>query len=290
MVCIMFSYYSDDFIDTETAKDGVRKYKGKNVEWASVTTIIGKFQDKTALRIWQKKVGKEEANEVMQSSSSRGTHVHKANELLFSVQEPEKYTSYISELNEEEVRRHRLFYPFIRVCHPYAIEKRFMWQGNYTPPEEDLTTRIGFGGTCDIVAGINTDSLKDLFPKLNLACKKPRISFVGDYKNWSKPKYTKDLFPYFLQLSAYQKAVNQYLPQEEKIEDAFLLITVNDSDKLTLVHINSEELNWFWYWFQNLCYCYYNNFSFDWNVFVEATNEKGFRGNRQSSAVISTGL
>ena len=281
----MFSYYCDDFITTKTNSDGVRHYRGKNVEWASVTTIISKFQDKTALKIWQKKVGKEAATEVMKSSSSRGTHVHKANELLFSTTDPEKYTTYVSELSSEEIRRHKLFYPFIRVCHPYAIEKRFMWQGDYVPPVEQSSVRIGFGGTCDIVAGITPDSLKALFPKLNVSTEKPRISFVGDYKNWSKPKYTKDLFPYFLQLSAYQKAVNQYLPLNEKIEDGFLLTTVNDSDKLTLVHINSEELNWFWYWFQNLCYCYYNNFSFDWNVFVEATNEKGFKGSRHSSSI-----
>lgn len=44
--------------------------------YPSVTTVLGKMSDKTALNEWRKRVGDEEANRVSARAASRGTNIH----------------------------------------------------------------------------------------------------------------------------------------------------------------------------------------------------------------------
>lgn len=44
--------------------------------YPSVTTVLGKMSDKTALNEWRKRVGDEEANKVSARAASRGTSIH----------------------------------------------------------------------------------------------------------------------------------------------------------------------------------------------------------------------
>lgn len=60
-------------IDGETA----RLYETPTGErYPSVTTVLGKMSDKTALNEWRKRVGDEEANRVSARASTRGTFIH----------------------------------------------------------------------------------------------------------------------------------------------------------------------------------------------------------------------
>ena len=60
-------------IDGETA----RLYETPTGErYPSVTTVLGKMSDKTALNEWRKRVGDEEANKVSARASTRGTFIH----------------------------------------------------------------------------------------------------------------------------------------------------------------------------------------------------------------------
>lgn len=60
-------------IDGETA----RLYETPTGErYPSVTTVLGKMSDKTALNEWRKRVGEEEANKVSARAASRGTSIH----------------------------------------------------------------------------------------------------------------------------------------------------------------------------------------------------------------------
>ena len=60
-------------IDGETA----RLYETSTGErYPSVTTVLGKMTDKTALNEWRKRVGDEEANRVSARAASRGTSIH----------------------------------------------------------------------------------------------------------------------------------------------------------------------------------------------------------------------
>ena len=58
--------------------DGKRLYAcpdGNNV--ASVTTILSKTKDQTALNEWRKRVGEQKANEITTEAASVGTRMHK---------------------------------------------------------------------------------------------------------------------------------------------------------------------------------------------------------------------
>ena len=56
-----------------------RQYVGDdNVPVPSVTTVLDKTSDKTALIAWRKRVGEEEANRVSKESAGLGTKVHNA--------------------------------------------------------------------------------------------------------------------------------------------------------------------------------------------------------------------
>lgn len=60
-------------IDGETA----RLYETPTGErYPSVTTVLGRMSDKTALNEWKARVGDEEANRVSARASSRGTFIH----------------------------------------------------------------------------------------------------------------------------------------------------------------------------------------------------------------------
>lgn len=60
-------------IDGETA----RLYETPTGQrYPSVTTVLGKMLDKTALNEWRKRVGDEEANRVSTRASTRGTNIH----------------------------------------------------------------------------------------------------------------------------------------------------------------------------------------------------------------------
>jgi len=65
-------------LERVTTAEG-RKYVGDdNVPVPSVTTVLDKTSDKTALIAWRKRVGDEEANRVSRESAGLGTKVHDA--------------------------------------------------------------------------------------------------------------------------------------------------------------------------------------------------------------------
>ena len=69
----LIEFASLNRIDGETA----RLYETPTGErYPSVTTVLGKMTDKTALNEWRKRVGDEEANRVSARAASRGTSIH----------------------------------------------------------------------------------------------------------------------------------------------------------------------------------------------------------------------
>lgn len=65
-------------LERVTTAEG-RKYVGDdNVPVPSVTTVLDKTSDKTALIAWRKRVGDTEANRVSKESAGLGTKVHNA--------------------------------------------------------------------------------------------------------------------------------------------------------------------------------------------------------------------
>ena len=55
-----------------------RRYSGEGgFKYPSITTVLGKTDDKTALFEWRKRVGEEKANAISRNATRRGTSMHK---------------------------------------------------------------------------------------------------------------------------------------------------------------------------------------------------------------------
>ena len=63
-------------LERVTTKEGRRYIGDDNVPVPSVTTVLDKTSDKTALIAWRKRVGDAEANRVSKESAGLGTKVH----------------------------------------------------------------------------------------------------------------------------------------------------------------------------------------------------------------------
>ena len=68
---------------TVTGSNGGRYYvvdEGRDIKLPSVTTILGKMQDKSGLDAWVAKVGEQKAKEISTFSANRGTFMHSLHE------------------------------------------------------------------------------------------------------------------------------------------------------------------------------------------------------------------
>ena len=267
-----------DFISTTDPTTGVRYYKDKNTldkQYASVTTIISKFEDKSFLKQWRKQVGEEEANKVMVQSSSLGTRVHKANELFFT--DRERYQEYVSSIETEVYTRHLCYLPILE-------QVTILGHNDIPLLEQKLICEVkvdnemyGFGGTPDLVSVITRERAKQLFFKNHYLKSlvdedyfpedQKNITFVADYKNWrGKAKSSADLLKTCLQLSAYMILVNQFVEEPFKIRNGFIFGS-NCENKLLIYHLNFSKMCWYAHWFLNFTKAFYTKESLNWHSF-----------------------
>jgi genome maintenance exonuclease 1 len=72
-----FSWFSEEFEHYHREEiDGVRHYVTPNGNYPSVTTVLGKMLDKSALDDWRARVGDEQADFTSRLAASRGTNIH----------------------------------------------------------------------------------------------------------------------------------------------------------------------------------------------------------------------
>lgn len=137
-------------------------------KYPSVTTVLDKMSDKTALHEWRKRVGEEEANRVSNRASTRGTNIHTM---------CEKYV-----LNEEfdtSMPHNMMIFNQIK----RVLDERV---DNVRATECTLYSHnLQIAGTCDLVSDFNGD----------LA--------IVDYKTSTKLKRKEWIEGYFLQASLY---------------------------------------------------------------------------------------
>ena len=253
----------DYTLQQETQSCGTRHYTlGKN-KYPSVTTIIGKFEDKSWLRAWKKRVGQEEAEKVRFSSSRLGTRVHSLNEKILK-REAIDFSKY----DKEELNRHQLFYPFLEQVEPLLVEHKVYWQNLITSDVTGQDVVCRFAGTPDLVGNFIKPELLGLEGGGN--SNKPLL-FLGDYKNWKSSKQADALLKAYLQLSAYTAAVNQLTGGEHKLQQTFVL--GSSPRKLHIFYLNPEKVYWYWCWFKRILLAYFDpgNHSFNWNEFKQAS-------------------
>lgn len=271
-----------------TLSDGDRHYeiseqstKNKPKKYKSVTTIIDKFKPKAALFKWKKEVGEEKAKEISNKASSRGNKVHYYIEqyflnnktINFSTTEDKNYIFFdklLPVLNKIEPKKW-----IEEDKETFGIEKKVFWENN----------NIGFGGSVDICGTIDTSNLT--LRNKNIILPK-KIDFIGDWKTWNKVKYPLiksqegnyilPLLSYYLQLSAYCAAVNQY--KKEKINQCFLFGVTETCRSPFIYYLNPKTVNFYWSKMKELVYCYYSNEYFNWDLMEYEVIENNFIGER----------
>ena len=155
-----------------------RQYVGDdNIPVPSVTTVLDKTSDKTALIAWRKRVGEEEANRVSRESAGLGTKVHDAIEKHILGEEVSFGTNMVSVMAKEM--------------------SEVMIKEGFTNVDEVWGTEIGliapglYAGTTDCVGMHNGEQA------------------IIDFKTTKKIKKEEWIEDYYLQCCAYAMAHNE---------------------------------------------------------------------------------
>lgn len=158
--------------------DGQRYYVNSNGDPVpSVTSILSKTKDMTALNAWKKRVGAAEAQRIVTESANLGTIMHKHLESYIEGVERPKGTNqvYVQAKNlSETVIEHGLK----NVDEVWGIETHLAFPGLY-------------GGTADLI------------------CVHEGEPAIGDFKTSRKFKKKEWIEDYFMQASAYALAHNE---------------------------------------------------------------------------------
>ena len=288
---------------------GGRKYAWGDKKYSSVTTILSKFEDKTFLAGWQKRVGKEESERIRDTAATHGTRTHNALENHFKcyhdhllIQEHSRLQglSRVEQqfalaklrekiaLDDEEERIIRPFEPLFPYIKPVALEKKIMWHDEADP-------RIGFGGTADAYKLIDCRLLPPNVKPLFTDGDRSYALVVLDWKNFNKRKRPleynrggKAYFPlikYALQLSAYSAAFNKLTENKYRLNQGLLACAYNVAEEgetmryeLDLIHFDQRAICWFWLKFKTILEAFYNDGSFDWKKFCREAHASGVLG------------
>jgi len=227
-------------------------------KYPSVTTLIGKFENKWYINKWAQQAGEEAAERSRTRSAVRGTHVHQAAE-AFLHRKP------IPALVDDERRFFDNLKPMLQAVIPVLSEEKVFWERPHP------TSPLGFAGTPDMVFRLHGAALAR--KKSTEPLYEGQRNVLGDFKTWNKMKYPTNLFSNYLQLAAYCGALNQRTNGYYKLNRA-MIIGVTE-DKLKLYYLNPDSLNWYWQKFIELTECYFTNRIFDWNFFVQQSKLEG---------------
>lgn len=295
-----------------------RVYRQDDRVFSSVTTILGKVEDKSFLAGWKKRVGEDKAEQIKNQASAHGTATHNALENHFKIQYPELILQEKPELRslaiaEQEqaiakiqdnlklsVKQQEListFAPLFPYLKPVALEKRIFWQDTQNP-------KLGFGGTADAFKFIDCSLLPANAQPLFAEDGKSYALCVLDWKNFNKRKrpieYTRGykkageyippkpyypLIKYALQLSAYSAAFNKLTDRRYKLTQGVLACAYNTSEpdeepqyELDLYYFNQRSIMWFWMEFRKILDVFYNDGNYDWKGFCTAAHNAGVLG------------
>lgn len=196
-------------LERVTTAEG-RKYVGDdNTPVPSVTTVLDKTSDKTALIAWRKRVGDAEANRVSKESAGLGTKVHNALEQYILGEDYEiKGNNFVSILARDMAN--------------------LMINEGFTNVNEVWGTEVGliapglYAGTTDCIGMHNGDEA------------------IIDFKTSKKIKPAKWVQDYFLQCCAYAMAHNEMYGT--KIRKGVILMVSRDVELKEYI-IEGEEFD-----------------------------------------------
>lgn len=215
------------------------------VKYPSVTTLLNKFMDKSKLKAWEAKVGKQEAERVRKQSAQRGTTVHQVVESYWKGKK-------IPAIDTDSLPFVNTLFPALKHFQPLLSEQEVFWVDAETP-------FIGYAGTLDAVATIDGQSLGLQIDQANV---------VLDFKTWRKPKNRKDLYSYCYQLAAYAGAVNHLTRGLYRVNSGAILGVTPDTCKLFVIY--KDDMFAYWESWLRMVKAYFLDHPFDWNEEIKS--------------------
>lgn len=241
-------------IKTVTKSNGYREYTHPVTgnKWASVTTVLSRFEDKRHLRKFFEE--NEQSTQISFSAANIGTRVHSCNEKFLVSRDVNFSSLKIPPEELEEVEsRHLAYLPFLNSITPLAVEKKLVWE---TLDSSGLS--IGFGGTEDLCGILDSPEQLIFFddPSSSPFKKGERVKFVADYKNNRSSKSSQDFIKAYCQLAAYAAAENHEIKSSggtDFIKHGFILSTtcskVKKQSFLKIFYVDLNLLNFYFRWF-----------------------------------------
>jgi len=246
---------------------------GKKHKLVSVTTLLDKYKDKSALFAWRDSIGHDNAQLITTTAATRGTKTHTL---------VEKYLLHGTEpipTEDDGYKCYANLMPLLPLITPIKIEEKTYWVNS---------DGQGFAGTTDMWASIDGSKLINRTTELPVSDGK--ISYIGDIKSWSKAKYpvasTREgtkyfpLIAYGMQLTAYAMAFNQRTNSEAALNKAFIFGSTNNCRAPFIYYFGSDAVNWYCDRIKELVYCFYNDTWFDWKKMEQNAYELDFVGTR----------
>ena len=188
-----FEYELLEFAELQRIDGPIRLYETpEGKRYPSVTTVLGKMMDKSALETWRKRVGEEEASRVSARASTRGTNVHTMCE------------NYVLGNDIDASMPHNMM--MFNQTKKVLDEKVDMVRATECTLFSD---HLKLAGSCDLIA--NYDG---------------RLSII-DYKTSAKRKRKDWIEGYFLQASLYSYMLWEMT--DILVKDIVIIIGVDDS-------------------------------------------------------------
>lgn len=227
-------------ITKEYVWDGRRRFYriGEQVR-PGVTTVLSNTGDRTWIKRWEERVGKEEAERIRTHAATRGTRLHKRieNELL---QEPEQICLFDADETDRlgltgEVDQLWLSASYVlpRISNVRLIEGNVFWQDPKRNP--DLGT--GYAGCVDCVAELDGEF---------------RVIDWKTSKHVRKPR--EHMADYVAQASAYRAALRQRYPGQinwSLLAGAAVILFNTEGSEPQVELLDNEELDMTWIAFQS---------------------------------------
>ena len=223
-----------------TSEDGERYYTGTdNEQYVSVTTLLKKYEDSSALAKWKARVGDEEADRISLESRTLGTHCHTEIEEFQHLLSAGKITpETTANFQKYSLLAIENFYAHINTI---SAEEVLFYKNN---------DGIRYAGRYDTLATVpgNKFYLKRDHGFV------PEGKYIVDLKTKRRPPRL-DIPDYnlkhFLQLSAYWAVLNQ----TQDISGA-IVVFVTDK-KCNLLYLDSNDMKFYWEIFYRLCLDFY---------------------------------
>jgi len=203
--------------------NGRRYIVGEGRPLPSVTTILGKTKDLTHIKLWQERVGLEEANKIKTTASNLGNGMHKNLEKFILGESMDG--SFMAQTLAKVIIKHGL---------PKVDE---VWG-----TEVSLYSKELYAGTTDLI-GVHQG-----------------IPSIMDFKNSLKDKRKEWIEDYFMQLAAYAMSHNEMYGTD--INRGVVMIATREAKYQEFIIEGDEFKHYETMWANKLC-AYYDQYGYD---------------------------